>query len=105
MPAFQVRVPHPLGKQGAIDKMKRVLSAKLAERKEQVNQMEGTWNDNVLSFALKTYGISITGTMTVEEDAVQIDGSLPFAMMAFKGKVEQTFAGELEKMLGVSSGG
>ena len=37
---------------------------------------------------------------TVEESVVRLEVQLPFAAMAFRGKIEQTMKGELEKILG-----
>ena len=37
--------------------------------------------------------------MTVEPNQVVLQGSLPFAAMMFKGKIEQTVKEELEKAL------
>ena len=99
MPAFQVNVPHNLGKEQALERVKSFLE-KVAERyKDQVSKMEGTWVDNVLKFAMTTYGFTISGTLTVDENVAHIDGQLPFAAMAFKGKIEKTIADELGKRL------
>jgi hypothetical protein len=99
MPAFHVNVPHNLGKDQATERLK-VFLEKVAERyKDQVSKMEGNWVENVLNFAMTTYGFTISGNMTVEESAVRLDGQLPFAALAFKGKIEKTISEELSKRL------
>jgi hypothetical protein len=60
---------------------------------------EGKWEDNVLTFALTTYGFTISGTITVEDSEVKLQGQLPFAALPFKGKIEQSFAAALQKKL------
>lgn len=99
MPGFQVEVPHALGKQQAIDRLQPFVSQLVEKFKEQVSKSEGSWLDNVLTFALTTYGFTITGELKVEDDAVQLQGQLPFAALPFKGKIEQSIARELQKEL------
>ena len=56
--------------------------------KDQVSELSGDWNDNVLTFGLTTFGFKISGTLTVEEEVAKLDGQLPFPAMAFRGKIE-----------------
>ncbi len=100
MPAFQVTVPHGLGKEQAVERLK-VFLQKVAERyKDQVSKMEGNWVDNVLTFAMTTYGFTISGKLTVDDSSAQLAGQLPFAALAFRGKIEKSIADELKKELG-----
>lgn len=99
MPGFQVNVPHGLGKEQATERLK-VFLQKVAERyKDQVSKMEGNWVDNVLNFAMTTYGFTISGKLTVEDSSARIEGQLPFAALAFKGKIEKSISEELQKQL------
>jgi len=99
MPGFQVNVPHGLGKEQATERLK-VFLQKVAERyKDQVSKMEGNWVDNVLNFAMTTYGFTISGKLTVEDSSARIEGQLPFAALAFKGKIEKSITEELQKQL------
>jgi hypothetical protein len=99
MPGFQVHVPHQLGKQQAIERLRPFVENIAKHYKERVSKSEGSWADNVLTFALTTYGFVLSGALTVEEDAVRVQGQIPFAALPFKGKIEQSFAGELQKEL------
>jgi hypothetical protein len=99
MPAFQVNVPHNLGQEEALGRLK-VFLEKVAERyKDQISKLEGNWVDNVLTFAMTTYGFAISGKLTVDDSAAHIEGQLPFAAFAFKGKIEKTIADEIAKRL------
>ena len=99
MPAFQVEVSHSLGQEKAVARLKHFLE-KIAERyQEQVSRLDGDWNDNVLTFALTTYGFTISGELTVDETAAKLDGKLPFAAIAFRGKIEKSIAEEIEREL------
>ena len=99
MPSFKTEVPHKLGKEKAVEKLHSFLDGVAEKYKDQVSKMEGNWSDNVLDFALTTFGFSISGTLTVEEDVAKLDGKLPFAAVAFRGKIEKGIAAELERAL------
>lgn len=99
MPGFSTEVPHTLGKAAAIEKLKGFAERIEAKFKDQISSMKGDWADNVFKFAITTYGFTITGTLTVEETLAKLDATLPFAALAFKGKIEQSFASEVKKAL------
>lgn len=99
MPAFQVIVPHALGQQQAVERLKAFLD-RIAERyRDQVSKLEGSWAENILTFAMTTYGFTISGKLTVEEASARLDGQLPFAALAFRGKIEKSIGEEVAKAL------
>ncbi len=99
MPEFSTEIAHQLGKEQATEKLKTFLD-KVSERyQDQVSELKGDWVDNVLTFALTTFGFTIDGVLTVEEDVARLEGKLPFAAAMFKGKIENSIASELEKAL------
>ena len=57
MPAFQVDVPHQLGRQQALERLKSFLPAIAQRYKDQVSKIEGDWAENVLNFSLTTFGL------------------------------------------------
>ncbi len=99
MPNFNIAVPHQLGQQEAAGKLKGFLEQVRSRYQSQVSDLEENWNGNTLSFGFKTYGFNIKGNVIVEEQQVELDGNLPFAAVAFKGKIEQSIRDELEKVL------
>jgi hypothetical protein len=99
MPAFQVNVPHALGQEEAVERLKVFLQKVAEHYKDQISKIEGNWVENVLTFAMTTYGFTISGTLTVDESSARIAGQLPFAALAFKGKIEKSIADELQKRL------
>ena len=84
MPAFNTEVPHGLGQDEAVTRLKGFLAKVEEVYKDQVSDMEGEWSDNVLSFAFKSFGFKISGILTVEETVARIDGTLPFAAAMFR---------------------
>jgi len=99
MPSFGVEVPHTLGREQAIERLKGFLNRVAEHYKDQVSQLDGQWKDNVMSFQLKTFGLTLTGDLVVEDDRARIDGQLPFAAVAFRGKIQESIREELEKAL------
>lgn len=99
MPSFSTEVDHSLGKEEATRRLKDFVEMVSEHYKDQVSHMEGQWNDNMLQFALTTYGFHISGTLAVEDDKVWLDGSLPFPALVFRGKIEQSIASEIRRAL------
>lgn len=99
MPSFKTEVPHQLGKEQAVEKLRTFLDGVAEKYKDQVSKLDGNWSDNVLDFSLTTFGFAIKGKLTVEDEVAQLDGTLPFAALAFRGKIEKGIASELARAL------
>ena len=99
MPAFRTEVPHSLGKDEATEKLKAFIDQVRERYKDKVSAVDGTWHENKLDFSLTTFGFKITGELTVEDTLAVLEGQLPFAAFAFKGKIEQDIKIALEKAL------
>lgn len=99
MPSLSITTPHTLTAEEATARLKSFFE-KLKERhQDKVSNLEEQWQDNRLSYSFSTYGFHIKGDLTVEPNEVKVSGSLPFAAMMFKGKIEQSVREELEKLL------
>ena len=99
MPSFSTEVDHSLGREEATTRLKGFVDLVAERYKDQVSHMEGNWEDNVLTFALTTYGFTISGNLTVDDDKARLKGNLPFAAMAFRGKIEQSIESEIRGAL------
>jgi Putative polyhydroxyalkanoic acid system protein (PHA_gran_rgn) len=99
MPGFRTEVPHTLSKDDATEKLKAFLDKVRERYKDQVSSIDGAWNENILEFSLSTFGFKITGVLTVEDQIAVLEGQLPFAAVAFRGKIEQGIKAELVKAL------
>ena len=100
MPSFGAEVRHDLGEEQAKARLKGFSDALRAKYQDQVKNLEETWNeDGSLSFSFKTMGLKIGGAIHIGEDKVKLDGTLPFAAVAFKGKIEQEIRAQLERVL------
>jgi hypothetical protein len=99
MPSLTISVPHTLTAEEATTRLKSFF-AKLKERHaDKMSNLEEAWDGNRLDYAFSTFGFNIKGDMNVDPSEVRVNGSLPFAAMMFKGKIEQSVREELEKVL------
>jgi hypothetical protein len=99
MPSLTISVPHSLSAEEATTRLKNFF-AKLKERHaDKMSNLEESWDGNRLDYAFSTFGFNIKGDMNVDPSEVRVNGSLPFAAMMFKGKIEQSVREELEKVL------
>ena len=99
MPGFNTEVEHELGQQEATERLKKLLDQVRQQYSDFVTELKGDWDDNVLTFSLQTYGFKIDGVLTVEDRIARLTGNLPFAALAFRGKIEQSIVSELRKEL------
>jgi hypothetical protein len=100
MPKFHVTVPHPLSQEDAVRKLNGFVDLLRRRYKDQLSGLEESWDNNILSFGFKTYGIQVGGKITVNDHSLDLDGDLPFSAIMFKGKIESTIRDELTKLMG-----
>jgi hypothetical protein len=99
MPSVQLTIPHQLGQEEALARLKGFLGKVKQRYQTQVSDLHETWTDNVVQFGFKTYGFTVSGQMTVEPADVRFDAKVPMAAMMFKGKIEQTLRDEISRVL------
>ena len=99
MPALNVSVPHNLGQEAALARVQQFLDDIRTRYASHISDVRGQWAENLLEFAFTASGFPIKGTLSVDDDAVHVQGPLPLAAMFFKGKIEQTIRDELKKLL------
>jgi hypothetical protein len=99
MPALQLIIPHRLGQEEALVRLKNLLGKVKQRYQTQVGDLQETWTENVVQFGFKTYGFAVSGQMAVEPSDVRFDAKIPMAAMMFKGKIEQTLRDEINRVL------
>ena len=99
MPSLSLSMPHSLGQEEALKRLKAAIEKAKARNQGKVTNLKEDWNNNRLDYSFTTFSFNIKGEVTVEPDQVKLNGSLPFAAMMFKGKIEQTVRDELGKLL------
>ena len=59
--------------------------------------------DHTFSFAFRTLGMAVSGTVAVEPTRVRLAAALPLAAAFFKGTIEEHSTANLPRPAGVSS--
>jgi len=99
MPSLSITVPHALGSEEAVSRLKDFFARIKQEHQDKVSNLEEQWEGNKLSYGFSTFGFNIKGDLTVEPNEVVVNGSLPFAAMMFKGKIEESVRDQLTRRL------
>ncbi len=99
MPKFSVQVPHSLDKQEARQRLGRFADVIGEKFRDQVSELEQKWEGDTLQFRFKSFGIPLSGGITVTEKQLDLAGELPFSAMIFKGKIESSIREQLEKIV------
>jgi len=96
VPKINLEIPHQYSAEDAHSKLERFTESL---PKDQVSNLEQTWNDHTLTFSFKTFGIKIGGDITAADQKLLVDIDLPFSAMMFKGKIESEMKKQLEQMM------
>jgi Putative polyhydroxyalkanoic acid system protein (PHA_gran_rgn) len=99
MPRLTLEVPHSLGQDEAMRRLKDKFAAARAEHHSHVSHLSEEWRDHTLSFKLQAMGMAVSGTVAVEPEQVKMDAELPFAAAFFKGAIEQRLRHEVAVLL------
>jgi hypothetical protein len=99
MPEFKTEVPHGLGKDEAVTRLKGFVEEVRDRFQDQLDNADGAWMENVLDFTLLASGITITGKLTVEETRAHVAGKLPIIAVPLRGMIERQIAQQLQTAL------
>ncbi len=99
MPKFNFTVPHQLSAEDAKSRLERLADSFKAKYKDNLGDLQQGWEGDRLSFGFKTFGIKVSGKIDVADDAIAVEGDLPFSAMMFKGKIESEMRQQLERLL------
>jgi hypothetical protein len=75
-----VSIPHRLGKQEALRRLKTGLSQARTSFGHLMSVDEEVWNGDSLTFRLRALGQSANGTIDVAEDHLRLEVSLPWLL-------------------------
>jgi len=100
MPSIKIVVPHAHGQQQASDRLLGFMTQMKQQYKDQVSDLQETWQENRLDYSFRTFGLKVRGAVEVQEQQVSLHADLPLAAIMFKGKIEQEIRSTLERVLG-----
>lgn len=96
---FKVSVPHELGQEEAVERIKGLVAELKKEYGDQVGRVEETWSGNRCEFRLKIKRINLSGTIEVGDASAEIRGALPFGARLFEGQAKQLIAKRARELL------
>jgi hypothetical protein len=75
-----VSVPHRLGKEEAVRRLKGGMSQMATRLGALITVEQEVWEGDTLTFQMRGFGQSASGTIAVFEDSVRIDVMLPWLL-------------------------
>lgn len=100
MASFNVNLGHDLTQEIAAEKLRQFSVVVLSDLPTGVSDVNEIWNDDgSLEFAFKALGMQLKGTMTVGDEEVTVDGTMPFAALPFRGAIESQIQQKLIEAL------
>lgn len=66
---------------------------------DKISDIQEEWDGDSANFSFKLMGFSVKGKLLVAETDVQLEGSLPFAAVPFKGMVETAIREQTKELL------
>ena len=99
MPSLTTVVPHTLGRELALERLRNFVTSAQDRYRDHLSDMEGTWVDNRLDYGFRARGLKIAGTLTVEDEHARVELQLPFAALIFRGQLEQEIHRQLKETL------
>ena len=98
MPKVTVTVPHNDPIDDAVEKVAQVIGKALNDF--QGKDIEIHWDNSRANFSLTSLGFKIKGDVVVGSSSVVANVELPFAAIAFKGKVKESLTKKLTRTFG-----
>ena len=99
MPNINFNIEHNEEVQTAKKKIDELISENLSEHSDKIDYINREWSDNQLRFSGKAKGINIDGNLTIEENEIRINASIPFKAVPFKSIIKTLVSDEIKKKL------
>ncbi len=99
MPRFATNMPHTLGQEEAIRRIRERFHAMAETYQGQIQGLRQEWDGSAMTFAFRAMGVSVAGTVAVETAEVKVVTELPLMAVMFKGAIETQLREELKKIL------
>jgi hypothetical protein len=96
---ISVTVSHGLGQAEALSRAQGFLEQVKTEHGSEIKNLRELWGGNVGSFSFTARGFEVSGTLTVEDRKVQMEGTGSVLLRPFKGKIEETLRERARQIL------
>lgn len=99
MAGINVTVAHKLEPAEAVSRIKNILGEMKAQYAGKISNLNEEWNGNIGKFNFSFTGFTVSGTLTVTPEAVNIAGPLPAVAIFFKKEIESKLRDRAETLL------
>ena len=99
MPNIEMSIPHSIGKEEALTRIKNLLGNVQSRFSGQLKDVQQDWSDNEGSFSFSVMNMQVSGRLTVNDGDVALEGKLPLAASLFQGKIKEVIMDEATKVL------
>jgi hypothetical protein len=99
MPKMNVTVPHEIGREEAVARLKNLLGDMKAQYGDKISDLREDWTSDGGTFSFKAMGFKIAGALKVSENEMRVDGDFPWAAKPFQGQVETVIRERAERLL------
>lgn len=99
MPSLEMSIPHKLTREEARRRIQELLPKMKKDYGDQIKNVHEEWNGDTGSFSFSVMGFAVSGTLTVNDSSVDLDGNLPFAATFFKGKIKSVIEEKAQEVL------
>ncbi len=69
------------------------------EHGDKIDNLKEQWDGNVGTFSFTAKGYDISGTLTVEDSTIELNGKIPFAVLLFKGAITRAINEKAAELL------
>ena len=99
MPSLEMSIPHKLSREEAKRRIQELLPRMKEDYGEQIKDLQEEWSGDSGKFSFSVMGFAVSGTLTVNESSVDLDGNLPFAAAFFKSKIKSVIEEKAQQVL------
>jgi hypothetical protein len=92
MPRYTTTVAHELGRDEALARLQGATA-----RARALADLKGDWQGDALDFSVTLQGLRVAARITVEEDRLTFDGTLPLLAMPFRSWIPRMLRKSLEQ--------
>jgi putative polyhydroxyalkanoate system protein len=100
MANITVSIPHQLTRAEARRRIENHITQLQEQYGSQLDHFDHRWNGDRLDFAAGVMGMSISGNLRVEDQVVNLEIALPWALATLAKTATQTIEQEGRKLLG-----
>lgn len=90
MSNVDIKIPHTLGQEEALKRIKKLLTNLKEEQAAIVKNVKEDWNGQEGNFSFSAKGFQVSGKIYAGVDTVRITSRLPFVLTFFKNTITKT---------------